>query len=146
MEGKRLRRHVLRGAVLVFVTSGYSGAGRALTLSRPPEWLRFLRPSQPLRRLLLKEISVCCMLPVWCPSLVMSPSPARNTPPAPCVLLLLRALRMLSVLPALSLAAGKRFIFEKAKELGVRSVVIDGPESWSQVRPQGGGPRGWSVS
>ena len=24
--------------------------------------------------------------------------------------------------------SGKRFIFEKAKELGVRSVVIDGPE------------------
>jgi hypothetical protein len=29
--------------------------------------------------------------------------------------------------------AGKRFIFEKAKELGVRTVIIDGPESWSQV-------------
>lgn len=28
---------------------------------------------------------------------------------------------------------GKRFIFEKAKELGVRSVLIDGPDSWSQV-------------
>ena len=25
MEGKRLRRHVLRGAVIVFVTAGYSG-------------------------------------------------------------------------------------------------------------------------
>lgn len=29
--------------------------------------------------------------------------------------------------------AGKKFIFEKAKELGVRTVVIDGPDSWSQV-------------
>jgi biotin carboxylase len=50
LEGKRLRRHVLRGAVIVFITAGYSG---------------------------------------------------------------------------------KRFIFERAKELGVRSIVIDGPESWS---------------
>lgn len=31
-------------------------------------------------------------------------------------------------------AAGKRFVFEKAKELGVRVVLIDGPESWSKVR------------
>lgn len=52
VEGKRLRRHVLRGAVIVFVAAGYSG---------------------------------------------------------------------------------KRFIFEKAKELGVRSVIIDGPDSWSKV-------------
>jgi len=51
LEGKRLRRHVLRGAVIVFITAGYSG---------------------------------------------------------------------------------KRFIFERAKELGVRSVVIDGPDSWSR--------------
>lgn len=29
--------------------------------------------------------------------------------------------------------SGKRFIFEKAKELGVRSVVIDGPDSWVQL-------------
>jgi carnosine synthase len=34
--------------------------------------------------------------------------------------------------------AGKRFIFEKAKELGVRSVIIDGPESWSQVIEEAG--------
>lgn len=52
VEGRRLRRHVMRGAVLVFITAGYSG---------------------------------------------------------------------------------KRFIFEKAKELGVRTVVIDGPDSWSQM-------------
>ncbi len=26
-----------------------------------------------------------------------------------------------------------RFIFEKAKELGVRSVVLDGPDSWAQT-------------
>lgn len=32
--------------------------------------------------------------------------------------------------------SSKRFIFERAKELGVRSVVIDGPDSWSRV----GGP------
>ncbi|KAK2080066.1 hypothetical protein QBZ16_002462 [Prototheca wickerhamii] len=50
-QGKRLRRNVLRGAVIVFITAGYSG---------------------------------------------------------------------------------KRFIFEKAKELGVRSVLIDGPDSWSR--------------
>ena len=51
IEGRRLRRHVLRGAVIVFITAGYSG---------------------------------------------------------------------------------KRFVFEKAKELGVRSVVVDGPDSWSK--------------
>lgn len=51
LEGRKLRRHVLRGAVIVFVTAGYSG---------------------------------------------------------------------------------KRFVFEKAKELGVRSVIIDGPDSWSK--------------
>jgi hypothetical protein len=28
--------------------------------------------------------------------------------------------------------SGKRFIFEQCKKLGVRSVVIDGPDSWSQ--------------
>lgn len=51
LQGRQLRRHVLRGAVLVFVTAGYRG---------------------------------------------------------------------------------KRFIFERAKELGVRSVILDGPDSWSQ--------------
>lgn len=51
VDGKRLRQHVLRGAVIVFITAGYSG---------------------------------------------------------------------------------KRFIFERAKELGVRSVVVDGPDSWSK--------------
>ena len=29
--------------------------------------------------------------------------------------------------------SGKRFIYEKAKELGVRIVIIDGPDSWSQT-------------
>jgi len=57
MEGKRLRRHVLRGAVIVFITAGYSG---------------------------------------------------------------------------------KRFIFERAKDLGVRSVVIDGPDSWSKTMQEEG--------
>lgn len=51
-EGKALRRQVLRGAVIVFVTAGYSE---------------------------------------------------------------------------------KRFIFERAKELGVRSVILDGPDSWAQA-------------
>lgn len=27
--------------------------------------------------------------------------------------------------------SGKRFIFERSKQLGLRSVVIDGPDSWS---------------
>lgn len=27
----------------------------------------------------------------------------------------------------------RRFIFEKAKELGVRAVVLDGPDSWAQT-------------
>lgn len=29
--------------------------------------------------------------------------------------------------------SGKRFIFERAKELGVRSIVLDGPDSWAQT-------------
>ncbi|KAK9812604.1 hypothetical protein WJX72_000445 [[Myrmecia] bisecta] len=55
LDGRQLRRHVLRGAVLVFITAGYSG---------------------------------------------------------------------------------KRFIFQKARELGVRSVIIDGPDSWCQMLEQ----------
>mmetsp|Transcript_14843 Transcript_14843/g.44835 ORF Transcript_14843/g.44835 Transcript_14843/m.44835 type:complete len:618 (-) Transcript_14843:511-2364(-) len=51
LEGKKLRRHVLRDTVIVFVTAGYSG---------------------------------------------------------------------------------KKFIYEKAHELGVRSVILDGPDSWAQ--------------
>ena len=31
-----------------------------------------------------------------------------------------------------------RFIFEKAKELGVRSVVLDGPDSWAQTMASDG--------
>lgn len=57
VEGRRLRRNVMRGAVIVFITAGYSG---------------------------------------------------------------------------------KRFIFEKAKELGVRSVIIDGPDSWSRMMQEEG--------
>lgn len=56
-QGRRLRRNVLRGAVIVFITAGYSG---------------------------------------------------------------------------------KRFIFERAKELGVRSVLIDGPDSWSRELEESG--------
>ena len=29
--------------------------------------------------------------------------------------------------------SGKRFIFERAAELGVRSIVLDGPDSWAQT-------------
>lgn len=28
--------------------------------------------------------------------------------------------------------SGKKFIFDKAKELGVRVVVVDGPDSWAK--------------
>ena len=28
--------------------------------------------------------------------------------------------------------SGKRFIFERCKQLGVRSVILDGADSWSQ--------------
>ena len=28
--------------------------------------------------------------------------------------------------------SGKRFVFERCKELGVKAVIIDGPDSWSQ--------------
>lgn len=34
--------------------------------------------------------------------------------------------------------SGKRFIFERCKELGVRSIIIDGPDSWSQQLVQDG--------
>ena len=29
--------------------------------------------------------------------------------------------------------SGKRFIFEKTKELGVKAIVLDGPDSWAQL-------------
>jgi carnosine synthase len=29
--------------------------------------------------------------------------------------------------------SGKRFIFEKAKELGVKTIILDGPDSWAQL-------------
>lgn len=44
--------------------------------------------------------------------------------------------------------SSKRFIFERAKELGVRSVVIDGPDSWSRVGMAGGrwlGAEDWGL-
>lgn len=28
--------------------------------------------------------------------------------------------------------SGKKFIFDKAKELGVRVIVVDGPDSWAK--------------
>jgi len=34
--------------------------------------------------------------------------------------------------------SGKRFIYERAKELGVRLVIIDGPDSWSQTLVEDG--------
>ena len=34
--------------------------------------------------------------------------------------------------------SGKRFIYEKAKKLGVRTVIIDGPDSWSQTLVEDG--------
>ena len=34
--------------------------------------------------------------------------------------------------------SGKRFIFERAAELGVRSIVLDGPDSWAQTLGRGG--------
>lgn len=34
--------------------------------------------------------------------------------------------------------SGKRFIFEKAKELGVKSIVLDGPDSWCQLLEKDG--------
>jgi hypothetical protein len=35
--------------------------------------------------------------------------------------------------PPASGYSGKRFIFEKAHELGVRAIVLDGPDSWAQI-------------
>jgi len=34
--------------------------------------------------------------------------------------------------------SGKRFVFEKAKELGVKCIILDGPDNWSQVLLQEG--------
>ena len=34
--------------------------------------------------------------------------------------------------------SGKRFVFEKAKSLGVKSIVLDGPDSWCrQLQEEG---------
>jgi hypothetical protein len=32
--------------------------------------------------------------------------------------------------------SGKRFIFEKCHELGVKVIVLDGPDSWAQIMEQ----------
>lgn len=42
------------------------------------------------------------------------------------------ALRGATVIFVTAGYSGKRFIFERCKELGVRSIVVDGPESWSK--------------
>jgi hypothetical protein len=34
--------------------------------------------------------------------------------------------------------SGKKFIFERCKQLGIRSVVIDGPDSWSKSMAEDG--------
>lgn len=34
--------------------------------------------------------------------------------------------------PQQQVPGGRRFIYEKAHELGVRSVILDGPDSWAQ--------------
>jgi hypothetical protein len=41
---------------------------------------------------------------------------------------------LLSILtwPYCAPCSGKRFIFEKAHELGVRVIVVDGPDSWAR--------------
>lgn len=82
MEGRRLRRHVLRGAVIVFVTAGYSG-----------------------KRFIYEKVRDVSAVPVL-EGFVRAPplNTWAHRQPAPC----------------------------QAKELGVRSVIIDGPDSWSQ--------------
>ena len=82
MEGRRLRRHVLRGAVIVFVTAGYSG-----------------------KRFIYEKV--------------------RGVPAIPVLVDLARA-------PPLNTFAHRQPASRQAKELGVRSVIIDGPDSWSQ--------------
>lgn len=37
------------------------------------------------------------------------------------------------LLPASTGYSGKRFIFEKCKELGVKALVLDAPDSWAQL-------------
>lgn len=46
-----------------------------------------------------------------------------------------RRLRLLSGAVVIVICAGysgKRFIYEKAKQLGVRMIMIDGPECWAR--------------
>lgn len=40
---------------------------------------------------------------------------------------------LLPLLPLPPPHSGKRFIFEKAAELGVKAIVLDGPDSWAQL-------------
>jgi hypothetical protein len=42
------------------------------------------------------------------------------------------------------LRSGKRFIFDKAHSLGVRTIIVDGPDSWAKslVRAQASAARG----
>lgn len=100
VEGARLRRHVLRGAVIVFITAGARGSA-----SRMPCYAARRRAGASTPATASRHQHPANVQQVRCPS------------------------------PAAGYSS-KRFIFERAKELGVRSVVIDGPDSWSKV----GGP------
>lgn len=51
---------------------------------------------------------------------------AAPEPPLGCATLLN------AVIPAQAGYCGKRFVFEKAKELGIRSVVLEGADSWAR--------------
>jgi len=44
------------------------------------------------------------------------------------------------VLTSLPPRSGKRFIFDKAHSLGVRIIVVDGPDSWARSLVRGRGP------
>jgi hypothetical protein len=133
--GQRVRRSVLRGSVIAFVTAG---RGRARP-GQEREGLarRSKRASSPPR-------PACSTPPdlvvthCWC-----SPRARRQTPPSPPPHRLPSSAPHCTYPPPASPRSppprappgysGKRFVFEKAAELGVSCVVLDAADSWARV-------------
>jgi len=119
-----MRRKALKGAVLVFITSGVPSEeggcmGGPARASHQPACL----PAACLLFALVCSSQSPPHSTMLCVAGSVTLRPSRRCPP---------------FLPPL--LAGKRFIYEKAKELGVRAVIVDGPDSWSQVGwPTAGG-------
>ena len=157
LEGRRLRRHVLKGAVIVFITAGYSGKKFIFEkVSCDAHQPSINHIVLILLDLLESKLALCntnCQL--WAsPSVHVCakfPQPCgfdtRDTRRArqPCATNAAQQVRLCidfqlahtglascvdaMYLPMLALGLPAM----QAKELGVRTVIIDGPDSWCQT-------------